>query len=274
MTSYFVTDVRPVLARRDRRDLAVPSHLVDRRTERVDLVERLQLLGVAEQHVHLVSHEGGEVAPVPIDAERVGQRQRHLAPVGVSHPGSATERLLCIVTVEQVALHVEHRARGDRLLVEVIGAQVLGDAEVGAHRALGVRRHDDDAPSRRRVVERGAGPERDPDRVEIVGEHLTQAVVGDLAQVRRPATEAGQATHRVGRRTAAHLDRRSERLVQVPSAIDVDQSHRTLDQPMVAEELLVGVGDHVDQRIADADDVVASVGRGALGHGPPRYRPP
>ena len=81
----------------------------------------------------------------------------------------------------------------------------------------------------------------------------------DLADVRRPAAEAGDAAHRVGRRSAAHLDRRAERPVQLHGPLGVDQLHRALDQVVGVEERVVGVGDDVDQRVADADDVEAGV---------------
>ena len=70
------------------------------------------------------------------------------------------------------------------------------------------------------------------------------------------AAEAGDAAHRVGRRTAAHLHRAAERLVQVQRPVGVDQRHRPLDQVVLPDERVVGVGDDVDQRVADSDHVV------------------
>jgi hypothetical protein len=157
--------------------------------------------------------------------------------------------------------------RRDGLLVEIVGREQAGDAEVGVHRALGVRRDDDDAPTRRRGGVRRSGPEGHADGVEIVPEDGAQLVVGDLAEVRGAAAEAGEAAHRVGRRPTAHLDGGSERPVQVHGAVGVDQLHRPLDEPVVGEERVVGVGDDIDQGIADADHIELG-----LGHDRQRYR--
>ena len=113
------------------------------------------------------------------------------------------------------------------------------------HRPVGVT--GDGAPGRKAT----------PTAQQVVPEHLAELVVADLADVRRPPAEAGDAAHRVGRRPAAHLDRRAERAVELEGPLGVDQRHRALDELVLVEERVVGVGDHVDERVADADDVVA-----------------
>ena len=114
------------------------------------------------------------------------------------------------------------------------------------------------------VVGVGApGRNATPTALQVVAEHLAELVVADLADVGGPAAEAGDAAHRVGRRAAAHLDRRPERPVQVDGPVGVDQRHRALDELVLAEERVVGVGDDVDEGVADADDVVASAGTAA-----------
>ena len=115
----------------------------------------------------------------------------------------------------------------------------------------------------------GAGPELHADGEHVVAEHLAELVVVDLADVGGAAAEAGDTAHRVGRRAAAHLDRRAERLVEVDRAIGVDQVHPALDQPVLDQERVGGVGDHVDQCVADPDDVEPGVALRAS----PRDRP-
>ena len=121
-----------------------------------------------------------------------------------------------------------------------------------------------------------ARPELHADRQQVVAEHLAEVVVADLADVRRRAAEAGDAAHRVGGRAAAHLDRRPERLVQLDGPVGVDQVHPALHQAVLDEELVGGVGDHVDQGVADADHVEAGVAGQHLltpdRHRPARYR--
>ena len=89
-----------------------------------------------------------------VDAERVGQRQRHHPPVLVGDLGGAPERLLGLGPVVQVALHVQHAPVGDGGLVDVVDAEQARRAEVGVHRALGVGRDDDDAAAGRGAVRR------------------------------------------------------------------------------------------------------------------------
>jgi hypothetical protein len=220
---------------------------------------------VAEQDVDPLGDQPAEVVAVPLDAEGVAERERHLAAVLVRHAGGHPERLLGVRAIEQVALHVQDLAVGDRRRVDVVGMQQRRHAEVGVHRPLGIGRHDDDAPARGHLLGGGAGAraERDADSAQVVTEHVAEVVVGDLADVRRLAAEAGDAGHRVGRRAATHLDRRPERLVQADGALGLDERHRTLDQFLRGEEVVIGLGDDVDEGVADADDVVA----GAMARG-------
>ena len=115
-------------------------------------------------------------------------------------------------------------------------------------------------PGRDRLCADSPG-EGHADRAHVVAEHLAEIVGVDLADVGRSPTEARHSTHGVGRRTTAHLDRTGKRCVQLDRTLGLDQGHRALHELLPLEEVVRGVGDHVDERIADADDVVAgSVG--------------
>ena len=72
--------------------------------------------------------------------------------------------------------------------------------------------------------------------------------------------------HRVAGRPARGLDRRPHDPVERLGAFGVDQGHRPLDQRLLLEECLVGMGDHVDNGVADADDVDGGFTH-ARGHG-------
>ena len=160
-------------------------------------------------------------------------------------------------------------------LVEVGRTQQAGHPEVGVHRPLGIGRDDDDAPARGNVGGRGSWPERHPDGVEVVAENGAEIVAADLADVGGPTTEAGDPAHRVGRRSAAHLHRRPKGAVQLDGPIGVDQRHRALDEPVVDEEAFAGVGDDVDEGVADPDDLVAGRARrrrSGVRHVGQRYR--
>ena len=192
-----------------------------------------------------------------VHAERVRQRQRHRAAVIVCHVGGTSERRLRIVSIEQVALHVQHLTVGDDRLVEIVDAQRRRHPEVGVHRAFRIRGDHDDASPRRDLLGVATTDEPDADRSHVVAEDASEVVVVDLADVRRRSPEAGHADHRVRRAAAAHLDRTGERAVQLDGSVRLDQCHRPLDQFVLGEELLGGMSDHVDQRVPDADHVEA-----------------
>ena len=111
-----------------------------------------QLVVVAEEQVDAILHQRPEVVAVTVDAERVRQGQRHHPPMGVGDLGGTPERRFGLVAVEQVALHVQHVRVGDDRLVDVVDAELARHTEIGVHRALGVRRDDDDAPPCRCAV--------------------------------------------------------------------------------------------------------------------------
>ena len=78
------------------------------------------------------------------------------------------------------------------------------------------------------------GRKATPTASQVVAEHVAEVVGRHLADVGGAAAEAGDAAHRVGRRPAAHLHGRAERAVQVHGAVGVDQRHRALDERVLA----------------------------------------
>ena len=128
-----------------------------------------------------------------------------------------------------------------------------------------------------------AAAEGDPDGAHVVAEHLAQIIGVDLADVGGASTEAGQSDDRVRGRTAAHLDSRAERSVQLRGTVDLDECHRALHEAVLDQELLGRRCDHVDEGVADAGHVVSGrrpavhdLGHGPItgrgGHEPTRYR--
>ena len=70
-----------------------------------------------------------------------------------------------------------------------------------------------------------------------------------------------------GGRAAAHLDGHAERPVQRHGPLGVDQRHRALDELVLDEELVPGVGDHVDQRVPMPTTSYSGAGGEASGPG-------
>jgi hypothetical protein len=54
--------------------------------------------------------------------------------------------------------------------------------------------------------------------------------------------------------------RRSHVRVEPLGFVGIDQPHRAFDQALGAQEIVGRIGDHVDDRIADAQHVEAGVG--------------
>ena len=207
-----------------------------------------------------------------VDAERVRQRQRHLRPLPWAHRRRVPERLLGIVAVVEVALHVQHLAGGDGVLVEVVGRSAARHAEVGVHRALGIRRDDDDAPAGRRLA------------VGTPGRNATPT-----ARRSWPNTWPSSSSHtlpmyaaRPPKLATPHIvlaadpplisTAEPERPVQLDGPVRSRPASSSPCQGLPGEERVGGVGDDVDEGVADPDDVEPDPVLLVLRHGRQRYR--
>ena len=85
------------------------------------------------------------------------------------------------------------------------------------------------------------------DGAELIGLHLAE--IGGLA------AEGGNAGGGVAGRAAGDFDGLAHVGIERFGARLVDQVHRALDQPMPADEAVLDPRDHVDDGIADAQDV-------------------
>ena len=65
-------DYGPLVASSQADDLAMTAHVPQRGIEIIDLIERFDLLLVAEKDIGMVSDQHLKRVAVPIDAERVG----------------------------------------------------------------------------------------------------------------------------------------------------------------------------------------------------------
>ena len=159
--------------------------------------------------------------------------------------------------VAQVAFEISERGRADLRLVDVGGFQALRGAEIGVHGALAVRRHHDVTARGRRTVARRLGAEGNAGRTDIVREGAAEFVVLHLADEGRARSEARHADDGVGGRAARAFHRRAHRLVDLLRTRLVDQRHGAFVHALSHQKIVLGAGDHVDNGVADADDVVA-----------------
>ena len=126
--------------------------------------------------------------------------------------------------------HSARRARRDGLRVDVVGTEQRRRSQVGVHGALRVGADEDEAAARRRT---GARPGRlvaDPGGDHVVGEHRSELVITDPAEVLRRPTEGRNACHGVRSGPTGHLDTGAHALVEEVHSVGLDQVHRAFDQ--------------------------------------------
>ena len=245
-----------------RGQLAVPAHVRQRRVEVAHLVERADLELVREEDVDVVLDQVEEGGAVPLHAERVGEGERHLASRLVRDRGRGAEGLLRLGGIEEVTLEVEDPAARDQARVHVRRPEPHRRSEEGAHGALGVRGHQDEAASGGGPAGGPRGVVADAGRPQVVAEDLPELIVAHLADVVRAASEGGHSHHGVGRRAARHLDPGAHGLVERAGPGLVHQVHRPLHETLPRDLVLVGLAQHVDQGVADADHVQLGLSHG------------
>ena len=211
--------------------------------------------------------EPSERFAVPVDAEGVTEGERHAAAGIVGDPRGEAEGLLRRRWIEQVALQVEILRAADRVGIHIGHAEERRRSEVGVHRALAVLGDEDQATARGRTVGRERGGVGDAGGVDVVVEHRTQLIVTHATQVVRGAAQRRDADRGVRTRPAARLDRHTHRPVQRFATLLVDEVHRPGNEALRRDEVGGLVADHVDECVADADDI-----DGGFAHGRNRRR--
>src|SRR5262249_25523892 len=190
-----------------------------------------------------------------IDAERVGERERHLSARRMRQARRLAERLLGGRWIEEIPLEIHDLPSHDQLLVDIGGRQSNRRAEERAQRPRRSCRHGDQASAGRRSAARQWRVVSHTGRAQIMCEYLAEIVLADLADVVGAAAERRDADHGVRGGPPRHLDTGSHRRVQLTGALLVDQMHGALREPMPVEELVVLVTQDVDHRVSYADHV-------------------
>ena len=149
--------------------------------------------------------------------------------------------------------------RRDLRFVDIGRRQFLRRAEIGVHGALAVRRHQDVGAAGGGSAGGRFGLEGDAGGADVVGIEPADLVVLDLADIGGAGAEAGDADDGVGGRAAGHFGGRAHVLVDRGGARLVDQRHAALGHAVAGEKTLVGLHQHVENRIADPENVVFCV---------------
>ena len=236
-------------------DGAVRSGRGERRVEIRDLVERHRLVLVREQHVDVIRHQIAQLRPVALDAEGVGKREADPPARGMGDSEGLAEGLLGRWRVPEVALHVEEPRAGDEVGVDIGRAELDAGAEIGRHRALGIRRHENEAARGRGTVDRRRSGEGDTRLLNVAAEHGARLIVPHLADIAGGAAEPRHTHHGVGGGAAADFDCATHAPTERRGAASVDQGHRALGQVLLGEQRVVGFDDGIDDGVTDPDDI-------------------
>ena len=183
------------------------------------------------------------------------KRERDPAVGGAGDLSGLLERLLGRRAVPHIALEIDDLGRLDQGLLDVRRREIGARAEVGVHGPLAVGRHIDEAAPRARPVLGGRGRERDAGRANVVGEGRAERIALHLADIGGGDAERGDADDGVGGRAAGDHPRIDAGGVERLGAVLVDEVHRALQHLLGAEIIVVGIGEKVDQRIAQPQNL-------------------
>ena len=199
--------------------------------------------------------QGAEGVAVAFDAERVRQRQRHLAAGAMGGGGGGVEGGLGFRWVEQIAFQGGDGAVGDAGFIHIGRAEGDAGAEEGVHGALAVRGDQDEAARGGGGAHQRGGGEMHPGGGDVVAEHGAELVIGDLAEISHLGAEGGG--HRAGIAGGAAADFLGRRHggIQGFRRCGVDQRHGAFVHGVGGQEIVRHRGDDVDNGIADAQDI-------------------
>jgi hypothetical protein len=159
--------------------------------------------------------------------------------------------------IEQIALEVGDRAVGHQRLVDRRLIQRYARTQKRVHGPLPIRRHHDQAARGRHPAHQRCCREMHAGRGDVVAKHLPQRVIGHPADIGDAGAQRGGNGAGIGGRPTAGLGRRRHRGIQAVGGRGVDQRHRPLVHVVARQKLVMHGSDHIDDRVANAENVVA-----------------
>ena len=88
---------------------------------------------------------------------------------------------------------------------------------------------------------------------------IAERIGRDLPDEAGAASESGNACRRVSGRSAADLMRGAHMRIEPFGFLFINQPHRTFDEPLADEEIVACIGNHVDNGVANAQNIEAGV---------------
>ena len=147
------------------------------------------------------------------DHKGVRQGQRDLAAGGAGQIDRAAHRGARFFRIPEIAFEIEDRGTLDQFGVDQLRGQKLRRTKEGVHRALRIGRHQNQAARGRRLAGAGGHGEIDAGGANVMREHLTQLIVGNLTNKGGLVAKAGKPCQRVRRAAAADLAAGAHRII-------------------------------------------------------------
>jgi hypothetical protein len=91
---------------------------------------------------------------------------------------------------------------------------------------------------------------------QVMTKNFTQIVVTHFADIRGFATKTGNSTNGICGRTTTHFNRCTKRLIEMKCSIGINESHRTLNERLLRDEVIVGMSDDINKCVANSYNVV------------------
>ena len=146
---------------------------------------------------------------------------------------------------------------GNHLKIEVGWIQPHRSTQVGAHGALGIWSHQDQATGRGGPLRGRRGVKASSNRTDVVAKDPPQLIVAHPTNKARPAAQLGNPGQGVGSGATRGFKARSNAGVEALGLGFVHQGHGALGEFEVVDQVVVGLHQHVNDGVANADDVVA-----------------
>ena len=185
----------------------------------------------------------------------------------VGEMGGEHEGLLGLRRIPQEAFHIGNRRAADLLLADIGGGQLVAGAEIGVHGPLAMRRHQDHRAGCRRPVSQPLHLVVDAQASEVGFEDVAQIVGCDLADKSGATAERGNARCGIGGAAAGDAALIGwHAVVEGGRAFRVDEMHDALGQPFAFEKAFLDRRDHIDDGIADGQNVKTGIGQGNVSY--------
>ncbi len=218
--------------------------------------QRGQFMFVGKQDIDVAGiDQRAEIIAMTRDDKRIGQRERNLAPRGARGGNRPAHRAARLFRVPQIPFEIQHLRVGDHAVIKRLGRQKLRRAQERVHCALAVGRHENQATRSRWLAGTHRRVERDPAGADIMGKRRAQGIVGHLADKAARRAQRCQPRQSIRRRSARNLARSTHARIQRLRLRLVDQGHAALGHAERDDLVFAGRRHHIDNRIADRDDI-------------------